>query len=125
MANPKFTKTGYSDLSFGRGLLYPVEKPQQVLQAVDRTAGGSLQVENLGVTLNSRLLRLRGLSGTIFTNLRTWHSTVANGAVNTFTYVDEDGTSHTVRWLDDTLNMPEYFNGRYSVEIVLEVVSTP
>lgn len=123
MANPKFTKSGYSDLEFGRGLLYPVEKPQQVVQVIERTAGGSLQVENLGVTIHTRLLRLRGLSSTIFTSLRTWHSTVSQGALNTFTYVDEDETSQTVRWLDDTLNAPEYFNGRYGVEILLEVVS--
>ena len=125
MANPKFSKSGYSDLEFGRGLLYPVEKPQHKIQVVERTAGGSLQVESLGVTIHTRPLRARGLSSTFFTNLRTWHDTVANGAVNTFTYTDEDETAHTVRWLDDTLNMPEYFNARYSVEILLEVISTP
>ena len=123
MANPKFTKTGYSDLEFGRGLLYPVEKPQRLTQVVERTAGGSLQVENLGVTINTRVLRLRGLSAAVFTALRTWHSATAQGAVNTFTYVDEDGSSNTVRWLDDTLNAPEYFNNRFSVEILLEIVS--
>lgn len=125
MANPKFTKSGYDDLEFGRGLLYPVEKPQQVIQVVERTAGMTLQVESLGGTIHTRPLRLRGLSSTIFTSLRTWHETVAAGASNTFTFVDEDETSHTVRWLDDTLNMPEYFNGRHSVEILLEVISTP
>lgn len=123
MANPKFTLTGVSDLEFGRGLLYPVEKPQQVVQVVERTAAGSLQVENLGVTVHTRVLRLRGLSGTVFADLRTWHESVAEGALNEFTYVDETGASQTVRWLDDTLNAPQYWNGRYSVEILLEVVS--
>ena len=125
MADIKFTKTGYSDLEFGRSVLVPVRRPQRVIQAVDRTAGGTLQVENLGITVNERILRINNLTQAVINSLKTWHSTVAQGARNTFTYVDENGTSHTVQWLDDTLDAPEGWNNKFSVEIRLEIVSTP
>lgn len=123
MADISFQKSGYSDLNFGRSLTYPVERLQTVSQVLDRTAGGTLQVENLGVTTSTRRLRLTHLTQAVYDSLVTWHSTVAQGAVNTFTYNDENGDSHTVRWLDDTLNAPEYRNGRFSVEITLEIVT--
>lgn len=125
MANVTFVKSGYTTISFGRSLAYPVERPQTVVQVLDRTAGGSLQVENLGVTTSTRRLVMTNLSESIYDALVTWHSTVAKGALNTFTYNDENGDAHTVRWLDDTLNMPEYRNGKFSVEILLEIISTP
>lgn len=125
MANISFAKSGYSTLSFGMSLRYPVERPQQVIQIADRTAGGTLQVENLGVTINTRRLVLNNLTQAVYDALVTWHSTVAQGSLNTFTYNDENSTAHTVRWLDDTLNAPEYRNGKFGVEITLEIISTP
>jgi len=100
-----------------------VERPQEVIQVVERTAGGELQVENLGITVSRRRLVLNGLSATVFADLKTWHSDVAVGALNEFYYDDENGSANLVRWIDDTLNMPEYFGGKYSVEITLEIVT--
>lgn len=123
MANISFEKSGYTTLEFGRSLRYPVERPQQVIQVLERTAGGTIQVENLGVTVSTRKLVLTYLTESVYDSLVTWHSTVAQGALNTFTYNDENGDSHTVRWIDDTLNAPEYRNGYFSAEILLEIVS--
>ena len=124
MAAPQFQKAGYVTITLSK-VVFPLRRPQTVVQVVDRTAGGALQVENLGVTINTRVLPMRRLTDTEISDLRTWHSTVANGAVNTFTFVDEGSTSHTVRWLEDTLDAPETNEGRHDAEISLEIVSTP
>lgn len=40
--------------------------------------------------------------------LRTWHSTTARGPLNTFTLTDEDGSTHTVRWMDEEYPLSNY-----------------
>ena len=122
MAAPQFQKTGYSTITLSK-VVFPVGRPQTVVQVVERTAGGVLQVENLGVVINQRVIPLRRLTDAEILALRTWHSTAAAGALNTFTYVDEDGDSHTVRWVDDTLDAPETSEGRHEATITLEIVS--
>ena len=124
MAAPQFQKTGYDTITLSK-VVYPVRRPQRVIQVVDRTAGGTLQVENLGVTAKTRVLPMARLTDPEISDLRTWHETNVTGALETFTFVDEDSTSHTVRWLDDTLDAPETRYGRHSCEITLEIISTP
>lgn len=124
MAAPQFQKSGYSTITLSK-VVFPLRRPQTIIQVVERTAGGTLQVENLGVTINTRVLPMARLTDAEVLALRTWHSTAAAGAVNTFTFVDEDEMSHTVQWIDDTLDAPENMEGRHSAEITLEIVSTP
>lgn len=124
MAAPTFSKTGYTTITLSK-VVFPLRRLQTVVQVKERTAGGTLQVENLGVTINTRVLPMAKLTDAEILALRTWHSTAAAGASNTFTFVDEDETSHTVRWIDDTLDAAENREGRHSAEITLEIVSTP
>lgn len=124
MAAPIFRKTGYTDLTLSK-LIYGLDRPQTKIQVRDRTAGGELQVEDLGVTIHERVLPMSRLTDTEIANFRTWHDTVADGAVNTFTFIDEDSTSHTVRWVDDTLSAPKSSYNRQATSITLEIVSTP
>ena len=125
MAAPQFQKSGYSTITLSK-VIFPLRRPQTKVQVIERTAGGAIQVENLGVTLHTRVLPMARMTDAEVAALRTWHDTTANGAVNTFTFVDEDSTSHTVRWIDDTLDPPEVApGGRHNAEITLEIVSTP
>ena len=125
MAAPIFRKSGYDDLTLSK-VIYGLDRPQQKVQVLDRTAGGALQVEELGVTIYTRVLPMRRLTDAEAALFRTWHDTVANGAVNTFTLIDEDSTSHTVRWIDDTFRAPRTSYNRNDPDaITLEIISTP
>lgn len=125
MPAPIFRKSGYSDLTLSK-LIYGLDRPQTKVQVMDRTAGGELQVEELGVTIRQRVLPMSRLTDAEAALFRTWHDTVANGAVNTFTFIDEDSTSHTARWVDDTFRAPRTSYNRNSPDaITLEIVSTP
>ena len=125
MATPTFSKTGYDTLSLSK-LIYGLDRPQQKVQVLERTAGGELQVEEQGVTIYTRVLPMRRLTDAEVALFRTWHDTVANGAANTFTFIDEDSTSHTVRWIDDTFRAPRTAYNRNDPDaITLEIISTP
>lgn len=123
MANISFQKSGETPIDFGASIRYPVEKPQQAVQATDRTAGGTLVVENLGVYTQRRVLQLVGLSAAVVLSLRNWHQNIAVGAANEFTYVDESGSSNTVVWVDDEFNPLLNNNDTYSAVINLEVTA--
>jgi len=122
MAYPKF-ELGASELQFSRGLLYPVVKPHAKVQATDRTAGGTLQVEDLGVDIHTRQLTFKSLPQADFDALRTWYDSICDGARNTFTYYDEDGNDYTVRMLTNPLDLEETYHQRFSGKLLLEVVS--
>jgi len=124
MTAPIFRKSGYSDLTLNK-VVYGLDRPQRRVQVMDRTAGGTLQVEDLGITIKTRVLPQRKLTDAEISDQRTWHETNLGGASETFTYIDEDSTSHTARWIDDTLSAPETSEGRHSATITLEIVSTP
>ena len=122
MANPKFT-SGANELQFSRGLVYPVHKPHEKIQVTDRTAGGTLQVEDLGIDMHTRSLVFKKLPQTDYDSLRTWYDTICDGAANTFTYTDEDGNADTVRMLTNPLDFREVFHQKFSGELLLEIVA--
>lgn len=121
MAKPKFV-LGANVLQFSRGLRFPVEKPHEKLQVTDRTAGGSLQVEDLGINIKTRLLVFKNLPQADYDALCNWFDVIANGAFNSFTYYDEDGQAMTVRMLTSPFNFPETSHQRFSGELLLELV---
>ena len=122
MANPIFTLGGDS-ISFSSNITFPGRRSQERLQATDRTAGGTLIVEDLGSTVSRRTLYFNDLSAADMASLITWHDTISNGAANSFTYTDEDGSSMTVRLLTNPLSFEEFFTDHYRGSLVLEVVS--
>ncbi len=122
MAKPKFV-LGATELQFSRGLLYPLSKPHEKLQVTDRTAAGTLQVEDLGIDIRSRRLSFKGLPQVDYDALINFYDQVCMGALNTFTYHDEDGNSMTVMMLTNPLNFQETFHQQFSGELLLEVVS--
>ncbi len=122
MANPKFVLDS-NVLQFSRGMQYPVAKPMEKVQATDRTASGSLEVEDLGVNLSTRILIFKNLPLADYTALDNWFDNIANGAVNPFTYYDEDGASMTVVILTPKLDFQQTSYQKYSGELLLELVT--
>lgn len=122
MAAIKFEK-GLDVLQFSKGIRYPVEKPIEKMQVVDRTAAGTPQVEDLGVTIRQRLLAFRGLTPDDRDGLVNWFENICNGSMEEFTYYDENDDSMTVIMLTLKLNPPETSYQRFSANLLLEVVS--
>lgn len=122
MAKPKFT-LGANELQFSRGLVYPVRKPHEKGQVIDRTAAGTPQVEDLGINIHRRYLTFKNLPQADYDALRTWYDSICNGAYNSFIYTDENGNAMTVRMVTNPLEFQEDYYQRFSGELILEVVS--
>ena len=120
MATPQFT-LGVQTLLFTDGIQLPGRRPLEKMQALDRTAGGDLQVEDLGVTVRRFPLVLRGIDAAKMAELETWFDTIADGATNSFTYSDENGTDYTVLWVSSILDFRQIEPGIYTGDIMLEV----
>jgi len=121
MAYPKFV-LGASELQFSRGIQYPTSAPRERLQVVDRTAGGTLQVEDLGVFIRNRPLSFKNLPKADYDALVVWFDTVCEGSLNEFTYYDEDGQSMQVVMISNPLDFKQTSYQRYAGELLLEVV---
>jgi hypothetical protein len=119
-----FTKSGRSNLTLERGRLYPVSINYAKNQERYLTEGmnpkvvsysGTLQLFNLSFSYLSK----DNFDGTV-NGLKTWfQSTQINYSEYSFTLIDEDGVSHTVRLWDDDFEMGKDVSGRYFVTIKL------
>jgi len=121
MASPKFV-LGTNTLQFSNGLSYPLSKPIEMTQAIDRDAGGGLQVEDLGVNIQRRVLRFTQIPQGDYDDLVDWFLSTAKGAMNSFTYYDENGDSMTVRMITSPFDFQEIRKGRFAGELLVEVV---
>jgi hypothetical protein len=110
-----------AQLAFSVGRTYPLRQPRERLQVVSRSAGGSLRVADKGCSLRLIRLAFRGLSAADYAALTDWFEQVAVGALNTFTFIDEESATHSVRWIGG-LSFEQTHHGRYSGEITLERV---
>lgn len=117
----KFELTPYI-LEFEAGADYPAKRRAEIFQVTDRTAAGTLQVENLGVTATKRVLNFNLMSKTDYDALLNWYLNVSVGAASSFEFTDEYGNVGTVKILDDEINFDETSLYRYSGSITLEYV---
>lgn len=119
MANPKFS-LGANLLVFSKGINYPVRAPLTRVQAIDRTAGGSLQVEALGAGIARLYLDFSNLTAADIAGAENWFNNIANGAANAFTYTDMDEAAFWVRWINglDFVEQPAGYNGSIELEVV-------
>lgn len=121
MAYPKFVLDA-NVLQFTTGIQFPVEKPIEKIQAQDRTACGSLEVEKLGPNLNTRRIHFKNLPQADYEALRNWYDNIADGAVNPFTFYDEEGKPWTVIITTPKIRFPQTWHHRYTVTLDLEIV---
>lgn len=119
MGNPVFT-LGTNVLTFSKGIVYPVQSPREHIQAIDRTAAGTLEVESLGAIVKRLPISFKNLPLIDYSALKNWFDNIAAGAANAFTYTDMDSVDHLVRWVNQ-FNFIEDRSG-YSGSIDLEVV---
>ena len=122
MAIPTFTLGG-NTLLFTQGIQLPSNTPRHKIQVEDRTAGGTLQIEDLGIEYQRKILNFSGMLKAKYAELETWYDTIANGKLNTFTYSDEEANSFTVRMMTNPLNFMENRNGFFDGDLELEVIT--
>ncbi|MCE5212998.1 MAG: hypothetical protein LLG40_15760 [Deltaproteobacteria bacterium] len=99
MSNIIFTK-GANSFTFSKGREFPVYDPGQVNVPVDYSEGGQLYAYNKGIAEQFFNLTFKKLSATDYSNFDTWLKTTVVGPASTFTFTDENGTTHTVRLLN-------------------------
>ena len=121
MATPTFTLGG-NTLLFTQGIQLPSNTPRTKIQVEDRTAGGNLQIEDLGVGYQRLILNFRGLLKAKYIELEAWFDIIADGKANTFTYEDELANSFTVRLMTNPLDFIENRNGFLDGDLELEVI---
>lgn len=111
---------GVNVLQFEEGASYPASRPVEKLQIVDRTAGGTLQVEELGITIRTRVLSFVDMLKSDYDALENWFDNVSNGALNSFDFTDEYGNTGSVKILENKLDFIEgdfeLFNGSITLE---------
>lgn len=119
--NPRFV-LGTNVLNFTRGIRYPVAKPVEKIQVIDRTGAGTIQVEDLGATIRTFPLVFRGLPLADYQALMIWHNTICNGAANPFTFYNEEGAAYIVRCLTTKIDFQQTSYQRFAGELLLEAV---
>lgn len=119
MPNPIFT-LGADTFTFSKGINYPVQAPREQIQAIDRTAAGTLEVETLGAIIKRLTISFSNLPAADYSAARNWFDSIAQGAANSFTYTDMESIDHTVRWINQ-FNFTETKAG-YNGTIELEEV---
>lgn len=118
----KFEYPGNTIL-FELGSEYPAKQPIEKYQVADRTAGGSLTSEDLGVTVRTKPLIFRFMSQENYDQLVNWFDVVVNGAENTFTLTDEYGNVEQVKIVDSVLDFEETSYQQWSGTLNLEVIT--
>jgi hypothetical protein len=121
MADSVTFTLGGNVLTLSSGLKFPIRAPLEALQATDRTAAGSLQVETFGIKRQRYELRFRNQPAAEYASLKNWFDTICNGAGNEFTYTDTAAVDHTVRLITNPLDFEESYPG-YTGTLLLEEV---
>lgn len=113
-------KYGATELNFSQGASYPAERPFELTQVIDRTAAGTLQVEDLGVDIERRVLSWELMPKADYDALLDWFVNVAQGAKNVFSFTDEYGRVGDVRIISPIFDFRETSWERYRGELILE-----
>jgi len=120
MAYPRFTKNG-SQLQFQTGLKYPSRKPIEAIQAIERTAAGGLQVENLGLYRRRFELNFANMPADDYAALCDWFENTCQGAGQAFDYTDDESQTFTVQCLTNPLDFSETKSG-FAGSLLLEEI---
>jgi hypothetical protein len=116
-----------ASLVFTRGARLVADTPSLRLnQEVDRAKGGTPMARNYGPVVRiypfTAILTLASESEADFEDMVTWIEDVAEGAVNTFEWTDENSVVHTVRIMNTgEIPFPKFGWDSVSCTLQLEV----
>ena len=121
---PQFIKTGnaYGPITFEKGRLFPAIDTTEFRQTVEESGSGAVQVTTHGKPQRWLEADFGFLSGTQMDNVSGFiKDNTVDGKAHTFTFVDEYGTSHTVRWWSDNLPVKTAGNYKKHIKMILRV----
>ena len=102
----------------GRNPLFPGVREHISMQVHGETDGGQLYVYDKGVERQIFELHFRLLETAKDNLLNFIRATISYG-LNTFTYNDEDGNAHTVRYVNESLRREEIAPGIFDISLTL------
>lgn len=116
-----FQKSGLSDLTFENGRAYPLSSPVEFNQEIYENEDRSVKVVDYGGTPVEYIqINLPGMNQKEALGLLAWFkSSQVNGAANTFTMVNENGESQTVRLWQTRVETEQDGFGIYSASFTL------
>lgn len=125
----KFVKETLPPLVFEKGQSYPIHRPIKPRQIIQEAVGGAEMVTDVGTPEELFNLVFQRLSednySGLVNGLKTWfEDSNINWGQNSFTYQDEDGVETTVRYLDNTFDMPDRIAKLFSTKLTLRKVIT-
>ena len=125
MALPQFTKASnaYTPFTFEKGRYLPVNEPINPNQDIGIAGGGAVKVVDHGTAEQLYEIVINNVSATNRNNLLGFlQDSFVNYTENTFTFVDEDTNSYTVRlWKAEGLDFPHVRGGLYNIRLLLRV----
>jgi len=123
MSKPKFTNSDSSTtITFERGRSFPATDNIEPNQITNESGAGYVQVITNGMAKRYLQCNFGHLSESQMTNLYAFLSDAkVNYKAHTFTFTDENGTDHTVRYWSDNFSRDTEHSLMQSVEILLKV----
>lgn len=106
-------------IASGATTVYPVDNPVQVNVVLGYSEGKYVYAYNKGIKEKFYNVILEALTDSDDASLLHFFGYVCYGPAYPFTYTDEDGNSHTVRWMDKIYPIREVSAGRHSGTIAL------
>lgn len=125
MALPQLVKAGVSisPLTLTRAALFPRVEPQILNQFVGVSDANTVQVSVLGAALETISLQFQQLTPADGANIKAFLSDpLVNYGENEFTFIDSNSVSHTVRYLEPQVALPEETSDSVSWELILTKV---
>jgi len=116
-----FQKAGLSDLTIETGRSFPIKEDITFNQEINLTEDRQPKVVDYGGDPESFIeVNINPISVKEYNDLKAWFvSSQVNGSANTFTMIDEEGTTKTVRLWDKKVSLSKEGFGIYSTSFLL------
>ncbi len=104
-----------------RGLVHPFKDEIDPGLAVGVSGGGELYVSKKTASALTLVRSFVAVRDEDYFALRDWYTSVSEGSQNPFLFIDGDGSSYTVRWIDTLLDWQKDAENRWSGSMSLRV----
>ncbi len=104
-----------------RGLIYPQKDELDLGLATGVSGGGDIYVSRKGAPALTLVRRFAGVRNEEFLALKNWYTDIAEGARNSFSFIDGDGSNFTVRWLNGPGDWEKSAENQWSGLMILRV----
>lgn len=117
----RFDGPGQS-IAFKHGSSYGGDTTHYQTQVIDRTAAGTLQVEDLGVAYKQKTVVFEAMTNDDYVQLMEFFDITVDGAMKEFTFRDEFNDTYTARFVQTSLSFKRINFCMWAGSFVLECV---